>query len=195
MKPIQNSNNVLWQKLKDGDVEALGQLYDFFVDDLFSYGLQFSQEKQEVMDCIHDLFLNLYKYRKKLASTDNVKYYLFRSLKNQILKAPKSKSLSITKSVFPEDGQFANSAPSYEEELIETEFFDERAFQLSHAMSALSKKQKQCIFLRFTEDRQYEEIAEIMNVSVQTSRTIIYRAIKLLRSNLAPIIILYFIFS
>lgn len=194
MQPTQSSDIVLWQKLKDGNVEALGLLYDFFIDDLIFYGSQFTQDKQKIMDSIHDLFLNLFKYRKKLASTDNVKYYLLRSLKNQILKDPKSNIFFIPNSIVPDNIDSQNATLSYEDELIESEFFDERALQLSDAMSFLSKKQKQCIFLRFTEDRQYEEIAEIMNVSVQTSRTIIYRAIKVLRSNLTPLSILYFIF-
>ncbi len=191
MQPRKDSDMVLWQNLKDGNLEALGLLYDLFIDDLFSYGSQYSQDRQKVMDSIHDLFLNLYKYRKKLASTDNVKYYLLRSLKNQILKEPKSNIFFIDKNIFPDSAGSQMTTISYEDELIETEFLNERAFKLSDAMNSLTKKQKQCIFLRFNEERHYEEIAEIMNVSVQTSRTIIYRAIKVLRANLT----LFFLFS
>ena len=194
MQPTQDSDIVLWQKLKDGDVEALGLLYDLFIDDLFSYGSQFSQDKQKVMDSIHDLFLNLYKYRATLSSTDHVKYYLFRLLKNQILKSPKSKISLISNTDISENNHLANSIASHEEELIAHESLDERSLQLSNAMSFLSKKQKQCIFLRYNENRQYDEIAEIMNVSVQTSRTIIYRAIKVLRANLTLLGLIYFIF-
>lgn len=158
-----------------------------YIDVLFSYGSQFSQDRQKVIDSIHDLFLNLYKYRKNLAATDNVKYYLFRSLKNQILNQPKSKTIFYDNQFF--DGiDSPNITASYEEEFVETEFLEERTSKLSEALSSLSKKQKQCIFLRFNENRQYEEIAEIMNVSVQTSRTTIYRAIKQLRANLTIIL-------
>ncbi len=194
MQPQKDTDIVLWQKLKEGNTDALGHLYDMFIDELFSYGSQFSQDKQKIMDSIHDLFLNLYKYRKNLARTDNVKYYLLRSLKNQILKEPKSKSFFIYDTPFSDQVDSQYITASYEDALIETEFFDERASQLSGALNSLSKKQKQCIFLRFNEDRQYEEIAEIMNVSVQTSRTIIYRAIKVLRSSLTTFIFLNFIF-
>ena len=194
MQPIENDNIALWQKLKDGNVEALGLLYDIFIDDLFIYGSQFSPDRQKIMDSIHDVFLNLFKYRDKLASTDNVKYYLFRSLKNQILKESKSK-LQFTSDIrFFDTKNIFNSVPSYEDELIEFESLDKRDFKLTNALSCLTKKQKQCIALRFNDDLQYEEIAEIMNVSVQTSRTIIYRAIKLLRSNLTLPIFFYSFF-
>lgn len=194
MQPQKDNDIVLWQKLKEGNTDALGHLYDMFIDELFSYGSQFSQDRQKVMDSIHDLFFNLYKYRKNLAATDNVKYYLLRSLKNQILKEPKSSSLFIYDTPYSDLIDSHHMSASYEEDLIETEILDERAIQLSGALNSLSKKQKQCIFLRFNENRQYEEIAEIMNVSVQSSRTIIYRAIKQLRANLTSILLVMLFF-
>ena len=89
MKSNTNTDLVLWVKLKDGNIEALGKLYDLYIDEMFSYGMQFCADKTKVMDHIHDVFLNLYKYRKNLANTDQVKYYLFRSLKNQIISSAK----------------------------------------------------------------------------------------------------------
>ena len=188
MKQFKDKDIVLWTKLKDGNVDALGDLYDLFIDDLFCYGIQFSNDKSYVMDCIHDLFLNLYKCRKKIASTDNVKYYLFRSLKNQILKKSKDK-FSLLPLVFNESSHPNNYFPSIEDQIIADDFSNERAYKLSCAMNSLSTKQKQSLFLRFTEEKHYEEIAKIMKISIQSSRTLIYRAIKVLRKNLIILII------
>lgn len=191
MKQIKDKDLILWAKLKDGHVDALGDLYDLFIDDMFSYGKQFSNDKNHIMDCIHDLFLNLYKYRKKIASTNNVKYYLLRSLKNQILKKSKNKfsplPFTLNENLFR-----LNHLSSTEDKIIANEYRNERTYKLSCAMNSLSKKQKQSLNLRFTEGKHYEEIAEIMNVTVQTSRTIIYRAIKVLRKNLTIFIISIF---
>ncbi|MGV8814382.1 MAG: RNA polymerase sigma factor [Gelidibacter sp.] len=194
MKVFQDCETVLWQKLKQGNTEALGLLYDRYIDDLILYGTKFSQDKQTVMDGIHDLFINLYKYRNSLTDTDNVKYYLLRSLKNQILKESKIKHIFIPNTLLPKSYMNKNSTASHEDHIIETEYLDQKSFRLADAINSLSKKQKQCIFLRFNENRQYDEIAEIMNVSVETSRTIIYRAIKVLRSNLTTIALLFYIF-
>lgn len=188
MKQFKDKDLILWAKLKNGNVDALGDLYDLFIDDLFSYGKQFSNDKNHIMDCIHDLFLNLFKYRKKIASTTNVKYYLLRSLKNQILKKPKDKfsPLPFTSN---ENLHGNNYVTSVEDQIIADEYRNERTYKLSCAMNLLSKKQRQSLFLRFTEGKHYEEIAETMNVTVQTSRTIIYRAIKVLRKNLTILIL------
>jgi len=183
LKLNKDTDLILWAQLKDGDIDALGGLYDLFIDELFSYGVQFCADKTVVMDSIHDVFLNLYKYRKNLANTDQVKYYLFRSLKNQIISSLKGELLDQA-FMFNDDVYINKYSNSIEEEIIETEFNNEQTYKLSKAINSLSKKQRKGLFLRFTEERDYEEIAQIMNVSVQTSRTLVYRAIKTLRKNM-----------
>lgn len=187
MNQNKDKDLILWDNLKDGDVNALGDLYDMYVDDLFHYGLQFSDDRGRIMDCIHDLFLNLYKYRKKLANTDNIKYYLLRCLKNQILKHPKNKIIFLD-----DDLSFNVQTASFEDKIIINEFYNEQVIKLSNAINLLSKTQKKGLFLRYTQEYTYEEIANIMKVSVQTSRTIVYRAIKVLRKNLTLLIITLF---
>ncbi|MCJ7759489.1 MAG: sigma-70 family RNA polymerase sigma factor [Gillisia sp.] len=184
MEQFKDIEFILWTKLKDGNIEALGELYNIFIDDLFFYGMQFSNDKSCVMDGIHDVFLNLYKYRKTIANTDNVKYYLLRSLKNQILKQPKDKV-----SYLNESTDHSGFSSSIEAQIIVNEFSNERACKLSNAIKLLSKGQRYGLFLRFTEGHTYEEMADIMNISVQTARTIVYRAVKVLRKNLAILII------
>jgi RNA polymerase sigma factor (sigma-70 family) len=188
LEQLKDKELILWTKLKDGNIEALGELYNIFIDDLFYYGMQFTKDKSCVMDSIHDVFLNLYKYRKTLANTDNVKYYLLRSLKNQILKQTKNKVIFLNDSI-QHNSTFSSSI---EDQIIDKEFSKERTCKLSNAINLLSKGQRHGLFLRFTEERTYVEIANIMNVSVQTSRTIVYRAIKVLRKNLAILIISIF---
>ena len=180
MKALNKIEIILWEKLKRGDIHALGEIYDLYIDILFSYGIQISKDKSYVMDCIHDLFLDIYKYRAKLARTDNVKYYLIKSLKRKINKKYNSRVISI----YNEDSFNTNShatTKSIEEEIIESEDSTMLNLKLADALISLSKRQRKGLFLRFNEEMPYEEIAQIMNVSIQTSRTIIYRGVKQLR--------------
>lgn len=181
MERHKNRTLVLWTKLKDGDVRAMGDLYDIYVDELFAYGMQFSSDKSQVMDAIHDLFLNLYKYRKTIAVTDNVTYYLFGSLKNNILKIENKSRTFIP---HKQEQELKLSEISIEDRICAEEFENDRAYKLAKAITKLSKRQRKALSLRFTQERSYEEVAAIMKVSVATSRTIIYRAIKTLRKQL-----------
>ena len=188
---LQKSDFQFWGDIKKGDTTALGNLYDMYIDSLFSYGIQHSQNKEYVMDCIHDLFLELYKYRGKLADTDNVKYYLFASLKRKINKKYRQKIITISN----EDMLFDKSiqkryTASIESEIIENEQVVERNLKLASAMAKLTKKQKKGLFLRFNQGQPYEEIAEIMGVSIDSARTTIYRALMVLRKHSLSIVLL-----
>lgn len=176
----------LWNQLKGGDKASLGGLYDLFADDLYAYGTRFASDKSRIMDAIHDLFLDLYKYRKNLAETENVKYYLLRSLKNKLVKENQSKVISLQDYKLSEAN---NSTSSHEEEIVQREHLQVQGGRLAHAMSKLSDIQKQGLFLRFNQESTYEEISTIMGISVESSRTSIYRAIKSLRSEMLLLIL------
>lgn len=193
MKDFNTTDTDLWLKLKNGDLEAVGFLYDIYIDDLFVYGVQFTSDKSKVMDCIHDLFLNLYKYRKKLSETPNVKYYLMRSLKNEILKSTKTNVL-LNSSTLDEKKESKHFAASFEEHLIEDEILNDKVFKLQNALKILTPKQRHILLLRYNQDKEYDEIASILEVSVETSRTLIYRAIKKLRKALLTLILVFFNF-
>tara|TARA_B110000503_G_scaffold19286_1_gene28666 strand:+ start:413 stop:1075 length:663 start_codon:yes stop_codon:yes gene_type:complete len=172
----------IWANFKKGDKAALGKLYDKYVDVLFAFGIQNSQDRSFVMDCIHDLFLDLYKYRTNILITDNAKNYLFKSLKRKINK---KYSIKIT----PESEEFINHknkiyknhTDSCEKNIIINDEKLEKRTALENALCSLTSKQREYLFLRFNQEKTYEEISFIMDVSIQSARTNIYRAIKSLR--------------
>ena len=182
----------LWAQLQEDNLQSLGALYDLYIDDLFTYGLQFCGDKSIVMDCIHDLFINLYKYRRNLAQTNRVDFYLMRSLKNIVLKHNK---IERRESVSENLERIPNLEISIEDDIIATEWELLRSQKLTKALKVLSKKQRKGLLLRFTNNNSYEEIAALMNISVTSSRTMIYRAIKILRNQMDYIILAYLIIS
>ncbi len=77
---------LIWQRIKKGDSEAYSIIYDQYVDVLISIGQYYSSDKEFIISCIHDLFFDIYKYRKNLSDNDNIKLYLIKSLKRKIVK-------------------------------------------------------------------------------------------------------------
>lgn len=180
-KSVDNISQ-LWSRIKLGDVEAFHLLYDEYVDALYEFGIQYTRDKDYVKDCIHDLFLDIYKYRKKLADVDNVKYYLFKSLKRKINKKFTSKL-----TLFSTDDrkhEITSVDSSIEESIIENEDSAEINAKLSYALTSLSQKQRKGISLKFDEKKSYEEIAGILGISIESVRTLIYRAMKKLRNEI-----------
>lgn len=181
---------LLWVKIKAGEIEALGSLYDLYIDVLYPYGFSIAKDRVLVMDSIHDLFMDIFKYRKKLADSPQVKFYLLKSLKRKLFK--KGKTNPAFDSTTGEKHFFDHNIfeSSTEKKLIDIENDVDKQRQIQHALSSLTKKQKRAVELKFYEGRSYEEIAILMNVTIATSRTLIYRSITSLRNKLAVSIFL-----
>ncbi|WP_103070503.1 RNA polymerase sigma factor [Aquimarina sediminis] len=182
MQSVKTIDSILWTKVKLGDLNAFNQLYDEYVDILYEFGIQYTNDKDYVQDCIHDLFLDIYKYRRKLSDIDNVKYYLLRSLKRKINRKFKSKHKIF--STEDKNNEIKSESMSVEESIIQSEYSSEISAKLSIALTSLSKKQRKGLSLKFDEKKSYEEISAILGISIESVRTLIYRAVKKLRNEI-----------
>ncbi len=179
IKGERNKDYFLWKRFIEGDDKAFYSIYDQYFDVLYSYGIHFSKDKDLIKDCIHDLFLDLYKYREHLYVTDNIHFYLFRSLRRLLYKE-QSKRISVLS-----DDQILlqNDIPvmAFEDNMIAAETKDENHKILTEAMKELSDRQREGLSLKFEQNFSYKEIADILGISVESARTSIYRALKDLR--------------
>jgi RNA polymerase sigma factor (sigma-70 family) len=174
----QNLDLNLWTAFIQGDREAFNKLYEHSIDLLYSFGLKYTNDEDLVKDCIHDLFLDLYKYRKSLSMEVSVKFYLFASLKRKICSTLKKGSLIVASDSANLSFHICFSA---EDTLINYEHQKELLSKLQKELNRLPERQKEVLFLRFNSELNYEEIAVLMNISEATCRTLVYRAVKQLR--------------
>ena len=64
--------------------ENIASLYNRYVDDLHTYALYLGFEKEVIMDAIHDVFCKFAASEKLLQDVSDLKFYLFKSLKNRL---------------------------------------------------------------------------------------------------------------
>lgn len=177
-----------WVQLMKGDLDALGALYDLYADELFDYGMGKVSNRTRVMDGIHDLFVDLYKYRSNLSIPTNIKFYLLKSLSRKMYrKQTADQHISLEDFNGPKN---FTASPSFEEELIEVERADENARRVRLALCLLTVHQRKALDLKFRQNLPYTEIASTMDISIATSRTLVYRALTVLRNHLGQLIIL-----
>ena len=82
-----NSDTILWNDFIKGNDDAFKVIYNNHIQSLYKFGSHFTHDTDLVKDCIHDVYIELAKYRKSLGTTNNIKLYLFKSLKRKIIKA------------------------------------------------------------------------------------------------------------
>jgi RNA polymerase sigma factor (sigma-70 family) len=186
----------LWQRFKKGDEDAFFHLYDQHIDLLYRFGSQYTQDKDLIKDCIHDLFLDLYKYREKLSDTNNIRFYLFSALRHKILKEQSKKQL-----IYWDNIELPVDQPvlPFEDSLIALETEEENFRILNQVLNTLTDRQREALFLKFKYNLTYPEIAKILGITVESARTIIYRSLKELREclneNNHSIHLLFFLFA
>jgi hypothetical protein len=85
---MQNAETekTLWESFQKGDEVAYTRLYGLHVKAMYRYGMSLvSVSEAFVLDCIHDVFTEMWIKRERLTVPDNIRYYLLKSLKNRIL--------------------------------------------------------------------------------------------------------------
>lgn len=184
------SDTILWNEFIKGDEEAIRLIYKGHVQALFKYGCNFTHDEALVKDCIQDVFVDLMKYRLTVGSTNNIRLYLFKSLKRKIIR-------SLEKSDHYRQLEFGKIpflyALSSEEEMVEDESMKRRMQHLEAAMATLSPRQKEAIYLKYVSNLGYEEISSLMQMNYQSARNLIFRGMEKLRESFPKEIILLII--
>jgi RNA polymerase sigma factor (sigma-70 family) len=181
-----NSNNVddalLWQAFKRGERSAFETLLQQYYPMLLNYGVRFYRDKEFVKDSVHDLFVEIWNRREHLSDVVSVKSYLLQALRKNIIRE------SGRLKWFREADEISEKLNFDVEFNIETHFISreietETLQKLQMELDKLTKRQREAIFLRFTQDLPYEEIASIMAINYRSVINLIHEAIKSIRQN------------
>jgi RNA polymerase sigma factor (sigma-70 family) len=173
----------IWEDFKNEQEYALSYMYEQNIDFLFFYGKKFSEDKDLILDTIHDLFCYLIQTRKSLGETNNIRFYLITAFRRRLLKEIKNKN---NQNLIGDNAQLEadDFIFSTEEDWIRNEEDLKRIKLLQQAMSELNAKQREILYYKFTCEFDYDQICLIMSISYDAARQLMSRAINLLRKHL-----------
>ncbi len=171
----------LWNKVRQGDVTVIEKVYLDYSHLLYQYGLKFTKNTQLIEDCIQDLFSRIITNSKNFSKSANPQIYLMRAFRNNLMRLMEREKKFQTKEV--DEYQF-EILFSTEQKIIQSEEAQLSQHLLQQGISKLTVRQKEAIYLRYTKGIEYDEIAEIMKMSVESCRNVIYKAIKSLREGI-----------
>ncbi len=178
---MQTTDSQLWESFKKGDQTAFSLIYEHYIDELLTYGYRITNNRQLIKDSIQDLFLHLWNSRERLSETDSIRFYLFRSLRNRILRNIENHK----ETHLPDITLYPGLAElSFEDSLIATEQESATTASLKKAIDKLSRRQQEVIQLRYHHNFNNEQIAEMMHISNQSVRNLLSRSLHQLREYL-----------
>jgi RNA polymerase sigma factor (sigma-70 family) len=178
--PDPINDQILWQSLKNGDNKALESIYKLHIKELHRYGTRFSLDESQISDCLHDVFVEIWQKRSELTpNIKSIRFYLLKSLRNRVLRQLSNrKRVVLTDDIGLYNFEFEEATDSH---LIKTEEETQHNAKLNQAVSSLSPRQREVLFLRFNQNLSYEDIANVMGVEQQSAYNLIFRAVEALR--------------
>jgi RNA polymerase sigma factor (sigma-70 family) len=192
-----NSNNVddalLWQAFKRGERSAFETLLQQYYPMLLNYGVRFYRDKEFVKDSVHDLFVEIWNRKEHLGDVVSVKSYLLQALRKNIIRESSRLKWFREADKISDDHDF-DVEFNIETYLISRETETESLQKLQSVLDKLTKRQREAIFLRFTQDLSYEEIANIMAINYRSVVNLIHEAIKAIRQNWFVLLLSSFLF-
>jgi RNA polymerase sigma factor (sigma-70 family) len=173
-------DQVVWNLFREGNRKALSDIFLTHQPDLFRYAKRWIPDDEQIKDLIQELFLNLWNKHKQLGSTNNIKAYLIRALRNRIINFNQANKLETT-SNFIENELFHYQETDFE---YDEKTNPEQKQKLIECLNHLPYTQREAVYLKYFEALSIDEIAEIMNLQNQSVRNNLHRALTKLRERM-----------
>ena len=173
----------IWDQFRSGDQKAFATLYSHFVQPLYTYCMGITSDKDLIKDCLHDLFVEIWKNHASLGPTTSVKFYLMASIKRKIVRQLETQ----LKNLNHHDSyqyQFMEDLPSSERQLIMVEEENMSHTSMYNSLNKLSKRQKEAITLKYFENLDTDQISEQMNINPQSVYNLIFGALRVMKEQM-----------
>lgn len=165
--------------IADGNKSALSHIYSDNYDLLYDYGMRYSSNIQIIEDTIQEVFICMIKYRKSIGIVKNLQGYLISTFRRQLFIDLNKQKKTISTEQMPEG--FFDYFKSPDNDISDKEDLELLHTTINECINNLNSKQKEIIFLKFEREIPYEEIAAILNISVESCYKSIYRTIRTIR--------------
>ena len=178
------NDDQLFDLIAQDDKGAFTEVYLKYNKLLYAVAYKYLLNKEMAEDTVQYVYTRLWEYRNELNIGISLKNYLFTMAKNYVLNTIRDEGAAMEKNYV-----MAQSAPEYEDNLVENlEKKDMMSF-FYKAINALSAQKRDICLMKIRDDMSTKEIAERMNLSVNTVKTHYSEALKILRMKLGEVLI------
>ncbi|MDD2226468.1 MAG: RNA polymerase sigma-70 factor [Dysgonamonadaceae bacterium] len=142
-------------------------------------------------DIVHDIFLKLWQKKPEIDFSNEDNPYLFRMVRNACYDFLKHKAVekSFLDKAFTElkieELEWSDSHETFFEQ-------EEKINAIYTIIDGLPPRCKEIFVKAYLEEQKHSDIATQLNISVRTVDTQVYKALKIIRDHLIPVLVLLF---
>jgi len=177
------------QAVLAGDREAFGELVKRHSRMLFRLAFRMTGNEADADDVVQDAFLRAYQKLATFESRADFGTWIYRiavhCALDRLERRKQDQARQVSEDYDPEDGgvQVADSKPDPERLAISMEIADLQ----QAAMRGLTAMERTAFVLRHVEERSTEEIAAALDVTPNTAKQSVYRAVQKVRRRLTQL--------
>ena len=163
-----------FQQFIKGDEKSFESIFCQYYKTLVSYAMRHDLELMEAEDVVLEIFHHIWQIREELKSPAALHSLLFTATKNR--------TLNVARNLKNRQKLISENFPVKEEEESQDYLMEE---EMSHLLNeAINQLPKQCeqVIIGLLERKSLQEIADNMQISVNSAKTYKLRAIQSLRS-------------
>ena len=180
-----------WTNFKNGSEEDFALLYRKYAPVMLRYGSKITSDREVIKDSLQQVFFNIWRSKENIGSPANVKNYLLKALRCEIIK--KLNHRESTHESLPDNYHF-EAEESYETSLIQLQSSEVTRNKIAALLEKLPPRQREIIFLRYYANLKYDEISAIMDIEQESVYKLTYKAINKMQALLRNAALLLLVF-
>jgi RNA polymerase sigma-70 factor (ECF subfamily) len=160
------SDSLLIARVKDGDKEAFGEIVKRYQGFVYRQAWGYLQDNEAAKDAAQDVFIAAYKGITYLRNDSALRQWLYRICRNHCLNVIRRRKL---------EHKFHSEASN--------EVSSDEALRITirDLISELDDPYREVIILRYYHDLTYEQIAQVLDISLSTVKIRLFRTKKMLK--------------
>jgi RNA polymerase sigma-70 factor (ECF subfamily) len=190
--PVQpDPDAVLMLRVKRGDRAAYAGLVEKYKQPVMNFVYRSLRDETEAEDLAQNVFLQVYKSRRRYKQTAKFSTWLFTIARNLCLNEIRRRSRHPAESLEETHAENEDQPQrQYEDKKVflptENVLHGELAKKIEEALTELPENQRTAILLCRQDELSYEEIAEILDCSLSATKSLIHRGRETLKEKLKP---------
>lgn len=164
------------------------EIYETYKNKVFNTVLGYLQNTEDAEETTQDVFVEIHRSIKSFEGKSSLSTWIYRIAVNKSLDFIKNKNrkkrFAFLSSLFDESGAIKHDSPDFHHPGVQLEQ-KENAALLFKAVDQLPENQKTAFILSKVEGLSYAEISEVMQLSISSVESVLFRAKQNLQKKLS----------
>ena len=158
-------------QVQKGDKDAYAEIVDRYEKPLRAYAMRITANPDAIEDIVQEAFIKAYRDIQSFDTKRKFSSWIYRIVHNESINHIRKNKNLVPLDETVEIADEKNLSKEIEQKIDSKKDFE----RLNLALESLENKYREVVYLRFFQEKDYEEIAEILRMPIGTVGTLLNR--------------------